>query len=67
MSVPVPLGVRIYDHQNNVDQWVTRWVDDLQYRSVIPGGFASASFRLHVPQHMYPVSAAWMPRAPGSR
>ncbi|HVE27006.1 MAG TPA: hypothetical protein VNC22_16470, partial [Sporichthya sp.] len=64
MSIPVPLGVRIYDHENNVDQWVTRWVDDLQYRSVIPGGFASASFRLHVPQHMYPVAAAWMPRAP---
>lgn len=64
MSIPVPLGVRIYDHQNNVDQWVTKWVDDLQYRSVIPGGFASASFRLHVPQHMYPVAAAWMPRAP---
>jgi hypothetical protein len=64
VSIPVPLGVRIYDHVNNVDMWVTRWVDDLQYRSVIPGGFASASFRLHVPQHMYPVAAAWMPRAP---
>lgn len=64
MSIPVPLGVRIYDHLNNVDMWVTRWIDDLQYRSVIPGGFASASFRLHVPQHMYPVAAAWMPRAP---
>jgi hypothetical protein len=64
LSIPVPLGVRIYDHWNNVDQWVTKWVDDLQYRSVIPGGFASASFRLHVPQHMYPVAAAWMPRAP---
>lgn len=64
MSIPVPLGVRIYDHENVVDMWVTRWVDDLQYRSVIPGGFASASFRLHVPQHMYPVAAAWMPRAP---
>lgn len=64
MSIPVPLGVRIYDHVANVDMWVTRWIDGLQYRSVIPGGFASASFRLHVPQHMYPVAAAWSSRAP---
>lgn len=64
MSIPVPLGVRIYDHAGNLDMWVTRWVDGLQFRSVIPGGFASASFTLHVPQHMYPVSAAWATRAP---
>lgn len=64
MSIPVPLGVRIYDHTSNVDMWVTRWVEDLQFRSVIPGGFASASFRLHIPQYMYPVSAAWSTRAP---
>lgn len=64
MSIPIPLGVRIYDHLSNTDMWVTRWVTDLQYRSVIPGGFASASFTLHVPQHMYPVAAAWSARAP---
>lgn len=64
MSVPIPLGVRIYDRLGNVDMWVTRWVTDLQYRSVVPGGFASASFTLHVPQHMYPVAAAWSARAP---
>jgi hypothetical protein len=64
LSIPVPLGVRIFDHAGNVDIWVTRWVEQLQFRSVIPGGFASASFRLHVPQYMYPVSAAWSTRAP---
>lgn len=64
MSIPVPLGVRIYDHEGNIDMWVTRWVDGLQFRSVIPGGFASATFTLHVPQHMYPVAAAWSTRAP---
>jgi hypothetical protein len=64
VSIPVPLGVRIYDHQGNIDQWVTRWVDGLQFRSVIPGGFASATFTLHVPQYMYPVAAAWSTRAP---
>lgn len=63
MSVPVPLGVRIYDHTNALDMWVTQWVDDLQFRSVVPGGFASASFRLHVPQRMYPVTAAWASRS----
>jgi hypothetical protein len=63
LSIPVPLGVRIYDHASNLDMWVTRWVDELQFRSVIPGGFASASFRLHLPQSMYPVSAAWATRA----
>jgi hypothetical protein len=63
VSVPVPLGVRIYDHLYSVDTWVTRWVDDLQFRSVVPGGFASASFRLHLPQYMQPVPAAWATRS----
>lgn len=64
MNIPIPLGVRIYDHTSNIDMWVTRWVDGLQFRSVIPGGFASSSFTLHIPQHMYPVAAAWSSRAP---
>jgi hypothetical protein len=59
----VPLGVRIYDHTSSLDVWVTKWVDDLQYRSVVPGGFASASFRLHVPQHLYPAAAGWATRS----
>lgn len=63
MSIPVPLGVRIYDHLASVDVWVTRWVDDLTFRSVVPGGFASASFRLHLPQHLYPVAAGWATRS----
>jgi hypothetical protein len=63
VSIPVPLGVRIYDHLGSVDVWVTRWVDDLTFRSVVPGGFASASFRLHLPQHLYPVAAGWANRS----
>lgn len=63
MSIPVPLGVRIYDNSSSLDVWVTRWVEDVQFRSVVPGGFASASFRLHVPQHLQPVAAGWSTRA----
>lgn len=47
MSIPVPLGVRIYQVATGLDQWVTRWVDDISFRSVIPGGFASANITLH--------------------
>lgn len=63
MSIPVPLGVRIYSPVNSLDVWVTRWVSDLTYRSVVPGGFASATFTLHTPQHVAGASAAWSPRA----
>jgi hypothetical protein len=63
MSIPVPLGVRIYDHASSLDVWVTQWVDDLQFRSVVPGGFASASFRLHIAQHLQPAAAGWSTRS----
>lgn len=67
MSLPVPLGVRIYSRATALDVWVTRWVSDLQYRSVVPGGFASASFTLHVPQQAAAVRAGWAPRAERTR
>lgn len=50
MSVPVPLGVRFYSIVNAGEWWVTRWVDDLNFRSVVPGGFASATITLHIPR-----------------
>jgi hypothetical protein len=50
MSVPVPLGVRFYSIVNPGEWWVTRWVEDLTFRSVVPGGFASATITLHIPR-----------------
>ena len=49
MSLPVPLGVRFFSVVNAGERWVTRWVDDIQFRSVVPGGFASATITLHMP------------------
>ena len=49
MSVPVPLGVRFYSIVEPGEWWVTRFVDDIQYRSVVPGGFASATITLRLP------------------
>lgn len=49
-SDPAPLGVRIFSTQSALDVWVTKWVDNIQYRSVIPGGFASATITLHQPR-----------------
>lgn len=48
---PVPLGVRLYSIVNPVERWVTKWVDDIQFRSVVPGGFASATITLRIPRH----------------
>ena len=64
VTLHVPLGVRIFSPVNSLDVWVTNWVTDLTYRSVIPGGFESASFTLHLPQHLAPAVAAYAPRAP---
>ncbi len=51
MSLPVPLGVRIYTYgRTQFDRWVTPWVSDLSFRSVIPGGFASATIKLTRPR-----------------
>lgn len=48
MSLAIPLGVRIYNNFGAAfDQYVTQWVEDISFRSVIPGGFASATIRLH--------------------
>ena len=56
MSVPVPLGVRLYSIVNPGEWWVTRFVDDIQFRSVVPGGFASAMITLHLPHGMGTIS-----------
>lgn len=50
MTLPVPLGVRFYQTNSGMDRYVTNWVDDVSFRSVIPGGFASASITLRVPR-----------------
>jgi hypothetical protein len=52
MSLPVPLGVRCYTLVNPVERWVTRWVDDIEFRSVVPGGFASATITLRIPRNL---------------
>lgn len=50
MSLPVPLGVRFYQIISSVDRWVTNWVDDVSFRSVVPGGYAGADLTLRVPR-----------------
>jgi hypothetical protein len=52
VSLPVPLGVRIYNVDSSYDQWITPWVDDLTFRSVIPGGFASATLTIRRPNQL---------------
>ncbi|GAA2092279.1 hypothetical protein [Actinomadura alba] len=47
MSLTVPLGVRFYQQNTGLDWWVTRLVSDIQFRSVVPGGFASADITLY--------------------
>lgn len=56
MSLPVPLGVRVHGIINSRERWITRWVDDITFRSVIPGGFASATITLRVPRDTLPGS-----------
>jgi hypothetical protein len=55
-SDPVPLGVRFFSIVNAGERWVTRWVDDVSFRSVIPGGFASATITLRVPRTANPLA-----------
>jgi hypothetical protein len=43
---PVPLGVRIYNVYWALDVWITNIVEDVEFRSVAPGGFASATLKL---------------------
>ena len=47
---PCPLGVRFFNPTTGVDMWATRYVGDIQYRSVVPGGFANATIPLHLPR-----------------
>lgn len=48
MSMSIPLGVRLYNNWNrSFDVYVTKWVENIEFRSVIPGGFASATITLH--------------------
>lgn len=49
---PVPLGVRFHGIVNAGERWVTRWVDDVSFRSVAPGGFASATITLRIPRNL---------------
>jgi hypothetical protein len=47
MSIPVPVAVRLFNvFSKAYDIWVTRWLSDITYRTVIPGGFASATIEL---------------------
>lgn len=45
MTVPYPLGVRIYSPPTSFDLWVTPNVDNFSFRSGIPGGFLDASIK----------------------
>lgn len=54
MSIPIPIGVRIYNNfGQTIDTYVTRYVEDIVFRSVIPGGFASATIKLHNPVSLF--------------
>lgn len=52
MSIPIPLGVRLASSQTTMT--VTRQVRDLGFRSVVPGGFASATIGLDRPLGILP-------------
>jgi hypothetical protein len=49
-GLPVPLGVRFFTLDGQGERWVSRFVGDIQYRSVVPGGFASATITLRLPR-----------------
>ena len=52
MALGVPLTVRV--RSASADRVVTRDLRDLSFRSVAPGGFASARLSLHRPLDLYP-------------
>lgn len=52
MSIPIPLGVRLASSQTTIT--ITRQVRDLSFRSVVPGGFASATIGLDRPLAVLP-------------
>lgn len=45
MTIPIPLGVRIYSPPLSLDVWVTKNVEGLTYRNAVPGGFIDATIR----------------------
>jgi hypothetical protein len=47
MTVPEALGIRIYGAPNSFDLYVTQYVSDFSYRSVVPRGFSDASFKFN--------------------
>ena len=47
---PCPLGVRFFNPTTHLDVWMTNYVGDITYRSVIPGGFANATIPLNLPR-----------------
>lgn len=56
MSIPVPIAVRVYrPFGPNVNDYITKYVDDFTFRTVIPGGFASMTITLRLP------SVEWTP------
>lgn len=52
MTIPVPLSVRVKTPR--MDRHITRDLVDLSFRTVVPGGFASARFSLHRPLNLEP-------------
>lgn len=60
MSLPVPLAVRLSTSRS--DRIVTREVRDLSFRSVAPGGFASATVDLDRPVSLQPDEIAYFGR-----
>lgn len=57
MSLTVPLSVRL--KTSRADRHITDEVQDLQFRSSVPGGYASATFRLHRPLRIDPDEIAY--------
>lgn len=60
MSLPIPLTVTLVS--DRVSRRITSEVRDLSFRSVAPGGFASATVSLHRPLIMQPVEIAYYGR-----
>lgn len=46
----VPLGIRIYDLVDGVDIHVTRFTEDFSFRCTAPGGYASSTLKIKVPE-----------------
>lgn len=47
----VPLGVRLYDLPDGVDIHLTRFVEDFSFRCTAPGGDASCTIKVKVPNN----------------